>query len=281
VPHAIRLLEGDNNQILCDLANAGESFTLAYMDPPFFAGREFRTPVGEFAFDDRWPSRAAYLEELRIRAQLAWSMLIPEGSLVVHLDPTVVHYAKVMLDAEIGECNFAGEIVWRYRRLASKTPNFQSMHDVMLRYVRDHKVKPRFNTLQEPLAPSTLETWGTGRQHAVKNAEGRRVRSMTTDEPAFVPLSDVWEISRFAPSSHENTDYPTQKPEALYERLVDALTNEGEAVLDPYMGSGTMPAVCAKRGRRCVSIDKGPLALRTARARLAPILAQGNLFEKA
>lgn len=277
---AIRILEGDNNTLLCALFNAGERFTLAYLDPPFHSGKQHKTDAGEVAFDDRWPSRGLYLEKLRVSACSAWSLILPGGSLVVHLDPTIVHYVKVMLDETIGVACFAGEIIWRYRRWPSKTRNFQSMHDVLLRYVADPHVEPRFNQLYEPIAASTMEQWGTGKQRAVRNQSGRRVRSTTTEEPALAPLSDVWDVGRFSPSSAENTGYPTQKPERLLARLVDALTNVGESVIDPYMGSGTMEAVCAKRDRTCVGIDESPVAVRTAKARLEPLLRQRSLFEK-
>jgi hypothetical protein len=84
---------------------------------------------------------------------------------------------KVLCDEIFGDDAFASEIVWRYRRWPSKTPNFQRVHDVLLRYRKDPKVAPRWNTLYEPLAASTLATWGTKKQRAVVEKDGRRSRS--------------------------------------------------------------------------------------------------------
>src|SRR5690606_34225814 len=102
---------------------------------------------------------------------------------------------KVVCDEVFGiEC-FASEVIWRYRRWPAKTKNFQRVHDVMLRYVRDPDVAPRFHQLYEPLAPSTQKTWGTKKQRAVVDENGRRLRSSSTEEPSRgTPLGDVWEI---------------------------------------------------------------------------------------
>lgn len=120
----------------------------------------------------------------------------------------------------------------------------------------------------EPLAPSTLKTWGTGKQLAVVE-NGRRKRSSTTDEPTRgTPMGDVWDIGIVAPVAKERTGWPTQKPEALLERLVLACTNPGDLVLDPYLGSGTTPAVCARLGRDCIAFDENIDAVTVARKRL-------------
>ena len=273
------LHHGDNLAVLRALAeDRRETVTLAYLDPPFFTGRVHRAVdrgklAGEReerdAFDDRWCDRAAYLEALAPRLALVRDLLAPHGSVVVHVDPKTSHYVKVLCDEIFGDDCFASEIVWRYRRWPSKTPNFQRVHDVLLRYRKDAAARPRWTPLYEPLAPSTLATWGTGKQRAVVEASGRRARSSTTDEPTRgVPMGDVWEIGVLAPVARERTGYPTQKPEALLERLVDALTDPGDVVLDPYAGSGTTLAVAARRGRYFVGIDASDVAIGIARARL-------------
>src|SRR5690606_33999234 len=151
----------------------------------------------------------------------------------------------------------------------SKTRNFQRVHDVLLRYVRDPQVEPRFNQLYEPLAPSTRATWGDKKQRAVTDDTGRRVRSSTTDEESLgTPLGDVWEVSIVAPVAKERTGYPTQKPEALLQRLIEACTNPGDLVLDPYMGSGTTLAVALRNGRRAIGLDVGAEAHTVTRQRL-------------
>ena len=140
---------------------------------------------------------------------------------------------------------------------------------MLLRYRKDPDVPPRFNPLYEPLAPSTLATWGTGKQRAVFAKDGKRLRSQTTKERTpGVPMGDVWDIGVIAPVSKERTGYPSQKPEALLERIVTALSDSGEWVLDPYAGSGTTLAVAARLGRKFLGIDASPVALETLLARL-------------
>lgn len=261
------LIQTDNLRAMLAVRTA--SVTLAYLDPPFFTGRVHRDQrTSEEAFDDRWPDREAYLLHLGTRLHEIHRLLATHGSVVVHVDPKTSHYVKTMCDTMFGEASFASEIIWRYRRWPSKTPNFQRVHDVLLRYVKDPKVAPRFNQLYEPLAASTLKTWGTKKQTAIVE-EGRRKRSFTAEEESRgVPLGDVWDIGVIAPVAKERTGYPTQKPEALLERLVLSLSNPGELVLDPYAGSGTTLAVAARLGRRFLGIDNSALAIETCRKRL-------------
>src|SRR6185312_8302256 len=122
------------------------------------------------------------LEALGQRLVLVRELLAPHGSVVIHVDPKTSHYVKVLCDEIFGHRAFASEIVWRYRRWPSKTPNFQRVHDVLLRYVKDPTCAPRFHQLYEPLAPSTVATWGTTRQRAVVDGDGRRARSSCTAE---------------------------------------------------------------------------------------------------
>ena len=276
-----RLFAGDNLSILRSLARTeAGTVTLAYMDPPFLTNRVHEAidksakALGDArkrreAFDDRWIDRAAYLESIGERLSAARELLAPNGSLVIHVDPRTSHYVKVLADEIFGEDAFASEIVWRYRRWPSKTPNFQRVHDVLLRYRKDPEVAPCWNALYEPLAASTLATWGTKKQRAVFGADGRRERSSSTAAPSLgTPMGDVWDIGVIAPVSRERTGYPSQKPEALLHRIVSALTNPGDLVLDPYAGSGTTLAVAAKLGRTFVGIDRSEVALETARGRL-------------
>jgi DNA modification methylase len=287
------LFEGDNLRVLRALAaTRAESVTLAYLDPPFFTNREHLAVVhaerrqGELfvgtrrnetaaartrvrAFDDRWADLPAYLEALGARLAAVRALLAPHGCVVVHVDPKTSHYVRVRGDEIFGPDAFASEIVWRYRRWPTKTPNFQRVHDVLLRWRKDPDAAPRWNQLYEPLAASTLATWGTRKQRAVFDRDGRRTRSSSTEElTAGVPMGDVWEIGVIAPLARERTGFPSQKPEALLERLVLALSDPGDLVLDPYAGSGTTLAVAHRTGRAFLGVDDSPVALRTSLERL-------------
>lgn len=280
---SVRIVHGDNAGVLEAMAEQLRGkVTLVYLDPPFFTRREFERvtrrkaegtgPPARIltpAFDDRWVGLDSYLGTLRERLQKLRAVLTPQGCLVVHVDPRTSHYVKVLGDEIFGAEAFASEIIWRYRRWPARTANFQRVHDVLLRWVADPSGRPRFNQLYEGLAPSTLKTWGQGKQRAVFDREGRRRRSSTETKPSpGVPLGDVWDISIIAPVGKERTGYPTQKPEALLQRLIEACTCEGDLVLDPYMGSGTTLAVAARLGRCALGVDQSHVALAVTRERL-------------
>lgn len=250
------------------------------MDPPFFTNRVHdarlrkttstggRTTVP--AFDDRWDDLPAFLETLGDRMAAARDLLAPHGCLIVHVDPKTSHYVRILGDEIFGPDAFASEIIWRYRRWPAKTPNFQRVHDVLLRFRKDPSAKPRWNQPYEPLAASTLATWGANKQRAEFGADGRRTRSRTTSEATQgAPMGDVWEIGVIAPISKERTGYPSQKPEALLERLIAALSDPGDLIIDPYAGSGTTLAVAGRMGRRFIGIDESPVAIEMATERLA------------
>lgn len=275
------LVAGDNLSAMTTLRDTPARFALAYLDPPFLTGREHalverkRDRKGAIvrklrpAFDDRWESLDDYLAALEPRIAAARDLLLPDGCLILHVDPKTSHYLKVACDRIFGRASFASEIIWRYRRWPAKTPNFQRMHDVLLRYVKDPRVTPRFQQLYEPLAPSTLATWGTKKQRAVTDSSGRRTRSSSTSETTpGAPLGDVWEIGIVAPVARERTGYPTQKPEALMARLIESCSLPGDWVLDGYAGSGTTAAVARRLGRAVLSIDESQSALEVARRRL-------------
>ena len=285
------LIYSDNLTALRSLD--AESVDLIYLDPPYNSKRDYNDTFGSVAqskaFSDTWTfgdDDIRYLDELQntaphVRALLdglsrvlstkhglypylvamavrlveLHRVLKPTGSIYLHIDPTASHYLKLVMDQIFGGANFRNEIIWRYRRWPAKTPNFQKMHDVILRYSKDESSDFAWNQLYEPLAASTVKTWGDSKQEAVIEG-GRRARSSKTEAKSQgAPMSDVWDISIIAPCAKERTGYPTQKPLALLERIILASSNEGDVVLDPYMGSGTTIEAAAKHGRKWVGID--------------------------
>lgn len=258
---------GDNLDIMRRLT--AETVTLAYLDPPYNTGRVYETREGVRAFDDRWGHVRDHIAHLRPRLEAVRELLAPHGCCVVHVDWHAAGYVRMLGDEVFGTDCFASEIVWRYRRWPARTRNFQRVHDTLFRWVRDPESDHRWNQLYEPLAASTVKHWGTGRQLAEVDESGRRRRSTSTAEPSpGVPLGDVWEIPIVAPRALERTGWPTQKPAALLERLITACTNEGDLVLDPYMGSGTTIAVAHQLGRPAIGIDSSEEAVRIATSRI-------------
>jgi DNA modification methylase len=211
----------------------------------------------------------AYLAMMAPRLSEIRRALRSTGSVFLHCDPTASHYLKILMDAVFGPDCFRNEIVWRYRRWPAKAKRFQRMHDVLLFYTRSASGEHTFHTLYgyEELAESTKKTFGTRKQRADFSA-GYRKPGVTDEETEGPPLSDVWEIGVIAAKGKERLGYPTQKPEALLERVIRAASHEGDVVLDPFCGSGTTLSVAQKLGRRWIGIDRSAEARRVVGERL-------------
>lgn len=263
-----RLIHGDAPNALIEHIDI-DTATLVYMDPPFMTGKTHKTSGGEIAFEDPNIGLDEFSDSVAGVAHFSREFCKSNGSIVVHIDPKTSHYVKVALDRRMGTESFASEIIWRYRRWPTKTKNFQRMHDVLLRYVVDPSAEPTWNQLYDALAPSTVKAFGNAKQLAVCGKDGKRKRSRITAKASpGAPMSDVWDIPIIAPMAKERNGYPTQKPEALLERLILATTNPGDTVLDPYCGSGTTLAVAVKHGRNAIGIDRSAEAIRVATERM-------------
>jgi DNA modification methylase len=272
-----KLVRGDNRAAMRALlpAYAGK-VDLVYIDPPFGTGGSFALTEragGEgdevHAYSDRWSTGlGAYLSTMLEQLALMRALLSEEGTIFLHCDWHVSHYLRCLLDEVFGPECFKNEIVWRYRRWPAKTRVFQRMHDVLFWYGKAADDRHAWTPLFEPLAPSTLETWGTKRQVA-DFSTGRRKPSQTDEETQGAPLSDVWDIGIIAPIARERVGYPTQKPEALLRRVIEAVTRPGDLVADFFAGSGTTLVAAQKLGRRWIGCDAGPAAIHAAKKRLA------------
>ncbi|EYF05075.1 DNA methyltransferase [Chondromyces apiculatus] len=221
----------------------------------------------------------AYLCMMSLRLVELRRVLKPTGSLYLHCDPTASHYLKVLLDALFGPACFRNEVIWRYRRWPTVARQFQKMHDVLLFYSKGANGEQKFNTLHgyESLAPSTLKTFGTKKQRA-DFSSGHRKPGVVDEETLGPPLSDTWEVGVIAPVAKERLGYPTQKPEALLERVVRASSDEGDVVLDPFCGCGTAVAVAQRLGRRWIGIDITYLAIGLVKHRLISSFGAGAAF---
>ena len=209
----------------------------------------------------------AYLVNMTARLIPLRRVLKTTGSLYLHCDPTASHYLKILLDVIFGKENFRNEIVWTYRRWPSKSKLFQTMHDILLFYTKDVKSKYTFNTLYQPLADITLQIHKGKKQKAVI-IEGKRLSKDQTEESVGTPIPDYWYIPTIAGNARERLGYPTQKPEALLERIIEASSNEGDLILDPFCGCGTTISVAERLNRKWVGIDISMQAVRVINERM-------------
>ena len=196
-------------------------------------------------------SLLAYLVSITLRLVEIHRVLKPSGSFYLHCDPTSSHYLKLVLDSVF--CSQAGEykneIVWHYRRWTGEAKGFLKMHDIIFFYTKD-KNKIKFNQLFTEYTEKSLKR----KQHyhtRIKNGDVY----VTDIDKRGVKENDVWTIQLLNSQSKERLGYPTQKPEALLERIINASSNEGDVVLDAYCGCGTTVAVAQRLNRQWIGID--------------------------
>jgi len=209
----------------------------------------------------------AYLTMMAIRLIELKRVLKSTGSIYLHCDPTASHYLKIVMDAIFGKQNFRNEIIWSYKKWAVAEKAFSKNHDVIIFYGKSADIQ--FNVLHQERAASTLKRFGNKKIVSAFDESGKRVPSqMLEQESEGVKMSDVWEIPIIAPSSKERLGYPTQKPEALLERIIEASSKEGDLVLDPFCGCGTTVAVAERLNRQWAGIDITTLSINLIKHRL-------------
>ncbi|MBM3271080.1 MAG: site-specific DNA-methyltransferase [Candidatus Sericytochromatia bacterium] len=242
-----RVIQGEALAVAGSLAPG--SIDLVYLDPPFASGRTHAAPSrdgadGMRAFSDRW--------EDGLEGYLAWfvpvlaavrEILRPTGSLYVHLDWRACHYVKVELDRLFGRECFLNHIVWLYGLGGSSPRYWPRKHDDILWYSRE----PDGHWFRPAMIPAT----------------SARMRGQEKKAP------DYWDIPALNNMARERVGYPTQKPEALLERIIASSCPPGGTVADLFAGSGTTAAVAARLGRRFVVSDASPQAIEAIMARLA------------
>ena len=208
----------------------------------------------------------AYLAMMAPRLVELRRVLKPTGSIYLHCDPTASHYLKVLMDAVFGVRNFRNEIIWCYRKWSVSQNQFVGNHDVILFYSKEGN--NIFNTQYVPLSKGTIKRWKGKKQQATFDDSGKRFSTNLEDESKRSPMPDWWEVSIINPAAKERLGYPTQKPEALLERIIQASSNEGDLVLDPFCGCGTTVAVAQRLKRRWIGIDITHLAIGLMKHRL-------------
>ena len=268
-----RILLGENLELLPRLTT--EAFQLIYIDPPFntgsaqarrtlqtvadeegdrtgFKGRRYSTTLlAESSYRDTFED---YLAFLAPRLEEARRLLAREGTLYFHIDYRESHHCKLLLDEIFGRECFLNEIIWAYDYGARAKRRWPAKHDTILVYVKDpaHYFFDSELVDREPYMAPGLVT-------AEKAARGK------------LP-TDVWWHTIVPTNGREKTAYPTQKPEGIIRRMVQASTRPGDWCLDFFAGSGTLGAVAAQLGRHYVLIDSNPQAVEVMRARLGELL---------
>lgn len=208
----------------------------------------------------------AYLSMMAPRLIELRRILKETGSIYLHCDPTASHYLKILMDAIFDPRSFVNEIIWHYRKWPAGRYTFQRNHDVILFYSKTQTRDRVFNQQYMERAASTLKRFGTAKIISGHDEYGARVPSeMAEEESEGVRMDDVWDIGRVPPIKQL---YPTQKPLPLLERIIEASSNKGQLVLDPFCGCGTAIVAAQGLGRNWVGIDITHLAVGLIKHRL-------------
>ncbi|MCX5970191.1 MAG: site-specific DNA-methyltransferase [Coprothermobacterota bacterium] len=224
----------------------------------------------------------SYLTMMAPRLVELRRVMKPTASIYLHCDPTASHYLKMLMDAIFGPGNFRNEVVWSYRRYTAKSNRFQRLHDVILFYGRSDSII--FNDIRGEYG----EKSGKADSHYKQDEEGRwfRWQKRKGQEPYKIFLSpegrrlgDVWDIPHINASALERLGYPTQKPQALLERIISASSNPGDLVFDPFGGCGTTITAAQGLGRPWIGIDITHLAITLIKARLMDSFGNAVAFK--
>ncbi|MEM1166615.1 MAG: site-specific DNA-methyltransferase [Planctomycetota bacterium] len=217
------------------------SIDLLYADPPFNTGA--RQASGAGAFDDRWPSTAAWVAWLRERLDATRPALAPTASVLIHVDWRTAHHVRVVLGEMFGEACFVNHLIWAYGLGGSSPRRFARKHDDILFFAAG---SPDGYFFDPPMVPAT------------SNRMKGELKKAT----------DVLDIPAINNMAAERTGWPTQKPLALLQVLIGACCRPDGTVLDPCCGSGTTLVAAARLGRDVIGCDLAPDAVSIARSRL-------------
>ena len=274
-----------------------ESIDLIYIDPPFFSNRVYNVIWGdqneERSFSDIWEGGLdGYLIWLNARLYEMKRILKQTGSIYVHCDWHASHYIKVEMDKIFGYENLISEIIWAYGtasggRAAGKKP--VKGHEVILVYSSNYG-QHIYNKSYTPYSEKYIRerfcyTDEKGRVYRTRKRSGVITRQYLDESPG-VPLSSVWSdikqiyAHHLAKRKKEEIGYPTQKPEILIERILQASSNPNDLVLDVFVGGGTTAAVAQRLGRRWIACDQSRVAIAVTAERLkAPLTTELDVPE--
>lgn len=269
-PHKLYL--GDNLYLLRQLPS--ESIDLIYIDPPFFSNRTYTQIWGDDnevrSFNDIFQDGMfSYLAWLNARLFEMKRVLKPTGSIYVHCDWHASHYIKTELDKIFGYDKFRAEIIWTYRKWGNGNRGFLKNNDSIFYYVKSDDFK--FNKQYTDLSPRTLHDYKGIKLEDFTTEDGTNVKRQTDIESLGAPMSAVWQIGYIHGAAKEKIGYPTQKPEEILMRILNASSNKGDVVADFFMGGGTTGAVALKNNRRFIGCDISRVAVSVTASRLIDI----------
>jgi len=280
---------------------------LVYIDPPFATKSDFQTREGHYSYSDKIVS-AEFLESMRERLIYLKNIMAEDATIYLHVDFRKAHFIKVIMDELFGAHDFA-EIVWICGLMGSGK-FFPKAHETIFCYKNKsayfdppHRLgySPRItNALikdengwyytrgrESSGGSSFLKTYICNNPDLTKEEaidEANRNKPQTAwgvwigKEKLAKEFND-FPMGTYAYTEAEKLGYPTQKPELLLERIINASSKEGDLVLDIFAGSGTTAAIAEKLGRRWIVCDFGKHAIYTVQKRILRIAESKSLWK--
>ena len=206
-------------------------------DPPYNVGKDYGNKSDKQDFDEYIAFTKEWLTECH-------RILKKNGTIYIFIGFRYISYLYQILEKDL-KMNFVNWISWHYTQGIGKTKGFSPRHDDILMFSKSASYK--FN-LDEIRVPQKFY---------------RKVNNMRGANPG-----DVWEVSHIHYCQKNRQEHPTQKPEALVERMVLASSSEGDMVVDPFSGSGTTLRVCQQLNRNAVGIEINPEYVEQTKERL-------------
>lgn len=295
-----KLIWGDNKLILSSLKNGPireeiekeGGIKLIYIDPPFDVGADFSMDIEigddtftkkpnvleELAYRDTWGKGAdSFIAMIYERLVLMRDLLAEDGSIYVHCDYRVTSYIRLVLDEIFGHNSFRNEIIWCYQGTGRSPKQYKRKHDTLWFYNKSDNWIFNASDIGQPFGEKQIKKYSgkdeQGYYKEYRHADGKTYRKYLTDDD-FLPVNDWWSDIYVIQDHSERVGYPTQKPEALLERIIKASSNENDIVADFFCGSGTTLAVAEKLGRKWIGSDLGKFAIHTTRKRMIQVQRQ-------
>ena len=301
---------GDNLDVIYGLNS--NSIDLIYLDPPFNKKNIFSAPIGSKAegasFDDIWgeedikdswlllikekyldmynflnmsniigdKSNKYYLIYMAARLLEFKRVLKDTGSIYLHCDQTMSHYLKLLMDIIFGHKNFRNEIVWHYLDTPGRSNRyFPKKHDTLFWYskIKDYYFNDKL--IRVPILDASKKRYKTSRKIG-----GREYIGGEAAKIGKIP-EDVWKFPAVKGNSLERVGYPTQKPLALLERIINASCPDDGVILDPFCGCATTLIAGEKLNKRWIGIDVSDMAYKLVKDRLnKEVATKDELFTK-
>jgi site-specific DNA-methyltransferase (adenine-specific) len=245
-----------------------DSAQLIYLDPPFFKQHELKQYCEEsktiYRFNDKWESLEVYLDFIKDILIKCKAKLSPHGLIFLHCDTSASHYLRVLMDNVFDKKLFLNEIIWAYKRWSNSAFRLLESHQNILVYSKSKNYK--FNRIMTEYSPTTnvdqiLQSRMRDENGIVKYKKDENDNIVAANEKQGVSLRDVWDIPFLNPKAKERTGYPTQKPIELMDRIIKISCEEGDFILDPFCGSGSMGIAAYINNCKYLGIDKNIAAI--------------------